>query len=71
MTTGATHRQLVYGPDGKPLTTITSARTQLLGTLLAECERGHVYQLPADVGEWLNDSSGCPRCRVLGHEPNG
>ncbi len=58
----------VYGEHGKPIATISPTRSTWLGSLLAECERSHIYVLPADVQQWGAVDAVCPRCRVLGHE---
>ena len=50
----------VYGASGEVIATVNHARSEWLGTLLAECDRHHVYVLTDAV-------VGCPRCRVLGH----
>ncbi len=61
-------RRPVYGEHGTPIATISPTRSTWLGSLLAECERSHIYVLPADVQQWGTVDAVCPRCRVLGHE---
>jgi len=76
MTTSTTRRPAsrdlpIYGQHGQPIATVSQTRATYLSSLLAECERGHVYVLPANLAEWLAADAGCPRCRVLGHTPGG
>jgi len=56
----------IYGALGQPLALVSPTRLAYLSSLLAECERGHVYVLPANLAAWLAADAGCPRCKLLG-----
>ena len=57
----------IYGPHGRAIGSVTATRSDWEGTLLAECERGHISALPTDVQQWATLANGCPRYRWLGH----
>jgi hypothetical protein len=57
----------IYDTHGRVIASVPPSRAEWQGALLAECERGHVYVLPADARRWMVVEADCPRCRVLGH----
>lgn len=60
----------VYEAGCRVIATVNSAKSRWLGTLLAECERVHIYVLPSDPVLWHTADAGCPRCRVLDGGPS-
>ncbi len=59
-------RRKVFGDDGTPIATIHPTRSTWLGSLLAECDHGHISIVPDDPDDWLATDAICPRCRLLG-----
>ena len=62
MTTTTNARVNVYDEHGVAIATITTSRVGRIGSLLEQCDYGHVHVR----GAAYQPDRGCPRCRLIG-----